>query len=78
MFVFRKIHQDWRAQFISKTAHDLHGRNQFAYKIMRTLNNNERDSAKLNCIDVDKWIEYYNTFGIIQNQNNEMKITQNR
>jgi hypothetical protein len=38
---------------------DIHGRQTLAYKVMRYLNSNERDTAKLDIIQEKEWIEHY-------------------
>ena len=42
-----------------RTAHDLHGRQINAYKIIRNLNRTERDNLQLNPLVEHTWLDYY-------------------
>jgi hypothetical protein len=45
--------------FISQIQQDIHRRQQFAYKIMKHLNNQEKVIAKIFTIQENQWIEHY-------------------
>jgi hypothetical protein len=48
--VVRQTNQQSWEKFISEIEHNIHGRQQFTYKIMKHLNNQEKDTAKMNTI----------------------------
>lgn len=57
--ICRKNNQDSWDRFISNVEDDIHGRQEFAYKMMKHLNKTEKDDAKINIINKDEWLTYY-------------------
>ena len=57
--IIRKAHQNSWDKFISDIEHDVHGRQTMAYKFIRNLNNDERDRANIDTIEVKEWINHY-------------------
>ena len=55
----RKVHRDSWGKFISDIEHNVHGRQSFAYKVMRHLNRTEKDVPKLIIIKKVQWIGHY-------------------
>ena len=39
--------------------HDLYGRQSIAWKILKHMNKSEKDTAKLNIISEQLWLEHY-------------------
>lgn len=39
--------------------HDIHGRQEIAYKVMQHLNSEEEDTTKINTISTEKWIRHF-------------------
>jgi len=68
----RKIERKSWETFVSRTEHDLHGRQLNAYKIIRNLNRTEKDNLRLNPIVEHTWLDYYKNFGL----NNLLKTPQ--
>jgi hypothetical protein len=52
----RRLNRNSWDTHISNIEHDLHGRQETAYKIVRELNKTERDRIQLNPISKDEWI----------------------
>lgn len=57
--IVRRAHQESWDRLISNIEHDIHGRQEVAYKLMRQLNKQERDTARLHTIDKEAWIQHY-------------------
>jgi hypothetical protein len=76
--IVRQTHQQSWEKFISEIEHDIHGRQQLAYKIMRHLNNQEKDIAKMNTIKENQWIEYYESLWNDQEENDQDNSINNR
>jgi endonuclease/exonuclease/phosphatase family metal-dependent hydrolase len=57
--IIRRAHKESWEAFIRKVEEDLHGRQQVAYKIMKHLNKTEKDTARLNVVSKDRWIQHY-------------------
>jgi len=57
--ISRKAHQESWEKFISQVENDLHGRQTFAYKAIKQMNKTEKDTAHLEVIDEQKWIQHY-------------------
>lgn len=55
----RQAQQNRWDTFISKIENDVHGRQQMAYKIMKHLNSEEKDTAQINIITTTEWLKYY-------------------
>lgn len=55
----RQAHQESWDTFISRVEDDIHGRQTFAYKIIKHLNKTEKDTAGINVIQENQWIEHY-------------------
>lgn len=53
--------QSWE-RFIANIEHDVHGRQVLAYKIMKMLNRNERETLCVNCIHESEWRKHYSKF----------------
>ena len=66
----RKIRRQCWETFVSRTEHDLHGRQINAYKIIKNLNGTERDNLQINPITEQTWLDYYQNFGL-----NNLRIT---
>jgi len=69
----RKIKRQCWEKFVSRTEHDLHGRQISAYKIIRNLNRTEKDNLRLKQIVEHTWLDYYQNFGL-----NNLMITQQK
>lgn len=69
----RKLNDASWNKFIGDVEHDLHGRQLFAYKLLKHLNQNEKDTAYLNIIPESKWLEHYKALWYDENAeiNNE-------
>jgi hypothetical protein len=52
-------HQESWEKFISITEHDVHGRQQIAYKVIKSLNSAQRDTAQINNIKIEQWTKNY-------------------
>jgi hypothetical protein len=76
--VVRQAHQQSWEKFISEIEHDIHGRQQFVYKIMKHLNNQEKDIAKMNTIQENQWIEHYKNLWSDQEENDQDNSINNR
>lgn len=57
--IARRAHQQYWDIFVSNIEHDLHGRQEVAYKIIKHLNSQERDTARLNVIEDEEWKRHY-------------------
>lgn len=57
--IVRNAHQNSWEKFISEIEDDIHGRQDFAYKVIKQLNKTEKDVARLNIIGKDRWIKHY-------------------
>jgi hypothetical protein len=57
--IVNKAHQESWERFIAMIENDVHGRQTLAYKVMRYLNSEERDTAKLDIIQEKEWMEHY-------------------
>jgi hypothetical protein len=57
-------HQESWEKFISTIEHDVHGRQQIAYKVIKSLNSTQRDTAQINNIKTEQWTKNY---GVTQN-----------
>lgn len=57
--IIKKAHTESWERFIGCIEHDLHGRQSLAYKVIKTLNKNERENIQINAIDKQSWIEHY-------------------
>lgn len=55
----RKIKRTSWEKYISDIEHDVHGRQDKAYKILKHLNNQTRDNLKLNLIPQEEWTSYF-------------------
>lgn len=55
----REAHKTSWETFISRTEEDVHGRQEVAYKVMKYLNKEERDTVQLNIITIDELIQRY-------------------
>ena len=53
----RKIKRQCWEKFVSRTEHDLHGRQISAYKIIRNLNRTEKDNLRLKQIVEHTWLD---------------------
>ena len=54
--IVRKAHQESWDRFISEIEHDVHGRQMFAYKMLKHLTQSEKDMARISVIGKDRWI----------------------
>lgn len=50
--------QAWEA-FISKVENDLHGRQEFAYKFLKSMGKTQKESVKIDCVSKTEWVEHY-------------------
>ena len=48
---------------MSNIKYDIHGAQTMAYEIMSHLNKTEKDTASINIIREDTWINYYKDCG---------------
>ena len=75
----REAHKDSWERFIANIENDIHGRQLIAYKVMKTINNSEKEQLRINVIKVDDWIDYYKNLwydeGIIQEDQQEVVDT---
>ncbi|KAJ4444214.1 hypothetical protein ANN_06005 [Periplaneta americana] len=55
----RKIKRTSWEKYIGDIEHDVHGRQDKAYKILKHLNNQTRDNLKLNLIPQEEWTSYF-------------------
>lgn len=55
----RKAHQQSWERFVSNIEHDIHGRQTMAYKVLKHLNANEKDTARIYPIEDEKWEKHY-------------------
>lgn len=55
----RQITRDSWDKYISEIENDIHGRQNCAYKIMKHLNKEERDTLNINPIEEQKWLNYF-------------------
>jgi hypothetical protein len=55
----RKVKGQCWETFVSRTEHDLHGRQINAYKIIKNLNRTEKDNLQFNPITEHTWQNYY-------------------
>ncbi len=49
--IIRKAHADSWERFIGRIENDIYGRKTLAYKVMKTLNSNERENVQINAIE---------------------------
>lgn len=72
----RKIKRTTWEKYVSDIEHDVHGKQVKAYKIMKYLNNDNRENLKLNPISEIKWMKYYQNLWTEKSQEDkdEMKI----
>jgi hypothetical protein len=47
-------HQESWEKFISTIEHDVHGRQQIAYKVIQSLNSTQRDTAQINNLKIEQ------------------------
>lgn len=66
----RQIKRDSWEQYISEIEHDVNGRQDKAYKIMKYLNKEDKDSLEINAISEDNWLQYYKTLWTNNDDNN--------
>lgn len=57
--IIRQAHEESWNRFISDIEADVHGRQMIAFKIMKTLNKEEKDQIMINSIEEEKWIKHY-------------------
>lgn len=57
--IVRKAHRTSWDMFINRVEHDVHGRQEIAFKLMKHLNREERDTVNLNIIPISDWIKHY-------------------
>ena len=50
--------ESWN-KFLATIEHDIYGRQNIAWKVMRHLKSTDRDVAKLTCIPKEEWTKYY-------------------
>jgi hypothetical protein len=56
----RMAHQESWEKFINTIEHDVHSRQQIAYKVIKkTLNSTQRDTAQINNIKTEQWTKHY-------------------
>ena len=55
----RKAHEESWNRFISEVEHDMYGRQIIGYKLIKHINKPEKDTASLNIINEQKWINHY-------------------
>ena len=55
----RKIKRNSWEKYVSDIEHDVHGRQEKAYKILKHLNKTEKDNLHLTTITEEKWLQYY-------------------
>ena len=57
--ITRTAHEESWDRFISTIEADIHGRQNIAYKVMRSMNSEEKDRLMINNIKKEEWIEHY-------------------
>ncbi|XP_039280839.1 uncharacterized protein LOC111056792 [Nilaparvata lugens] len=57
--IVRKAHEDSWDRFISGIEDDLHGRQEVAYKLIKHLNSDVKEMAKIENIGKEEWIQHY-------------------
>jgi hypothetical protein len=74
----RKIKRQCWETLVSRTEHDLHGRQINAYKIIINLNRTEKDNLQLNPLTEHTWLDYYQQLWTQQFKDNttERKLEQ--
>lgn len=55
----RKIKRESWSKYITDIERDVHGRQDKAFKILKHLNNAEKDTIQINSIDEETWLNYY-------------------
>jgi hypothetical protein len=78
----RKIKRQCWETFVSRTEHDLHGRQINATKIIKNLNRTENDNLQFKTITEHTWLDYYQKLWIKQFNYNTtegkcVKLTEN-
>lgn len=69
--IVRKAVEGSWDKFISNIENDIHGRQEVAYKIMRQLLKQEKDTAHLHTRDKDTWMEHYRELWTEQEEDSE-------
>ncbi len=55
----REAHRISWDNFISQIEQDVHGRQNFAYKVLKNFNRSEKDDARIDVIENTEWINHY-------------------
>ena len=55
----RKHKRNSWEKYVADLEHDVWGRQEKAYKILKYLNNEEKDNLQLNCIKEQEWLQYF-------------------
>lgn len=62
----RKLNRDIWDRYVNGIECDVHGAQLDAYKIMKYLNKSEKDTAELNNISEEEWLQYLKRYGPIR------------
>lgn len=57
--LIKRSHSESWERFIASIEHDIHGRQNVAFKLMKHMNKAEKDTASINIITEHQWIQHY-------------------